>query len=155
MNEAARPARADDLPQLSDLLAAAVAEAAALRGGRLLAAAAGGEDPAALRSFLAGYHETPGRVLLAGTIDDAVVGQAALRVAGDPPLGSFDVLYVEPEARGVGVGAALVDAGVDWLRREGAQGVDARTLPGSRSAKQFLEGAGFVARLIVMHRALD
>jgi GNAT superfamily N-acetyltransferase len=152
--EAARPARATELPRLAELVAAAAAEAAAYRGGELLTGGVDREDPQSLRDWLEGYRATPERHLLAGTLDECVVGVAALQARRAPPLGSFDVLYVEPGARGVGLGAALMKSGAGWLRRAGCTAVDVVSLPGARHTKQFLEGAGLVARLIVMHRAL-
>ncbi|HET6964020.1 MAG TPA: GNAT family N-acetyltransferase [Acidimicrobiales bacterium] len=152
--EAARTARAEELPRLAELAAAAAAEAAAFRGGELLAGRLHREDPDAVRTWLEGYRTGADRLLLAGTVHDSIVGVGALQVRADPPVGSFDLLYVEPDARGVGLGAAIVEAGVGWLRDAGCSGVDVVALPGARDTKQFLEGAGLVARLIVMHRAI-
>lgn len=155
--EAARPARAVELARLAELVAAAAAEATSFRGGALLTRGLRREDPDSVGRWLEGYRG-PDHLLLAGTIDEAVVGVAALSSGAEetsaPRVGSFEVLYVEPEGRGVGVGAALVEAGMDWLRAAGCSGVDVVTLPGTRDTKQFLEGAGLVARLIVMHRSL-
>jgi GNAT superfamily N-acetyltransferase len=152
--ESARPARAEELPRLAELAAAAAIEAAAFRGGELLTRHLRREDPHAVRAWLEGYRAGDDRLLLAGTLDDSVVGVAALQARSEPPVGSFDLLYVEPEARSVGLGAAMVEAGVDWLRDAGCSGVDVLALPGARDTKQFLEGAGLVARLIVMYRAI-
>lgn len=152
--EAARPARAEELPRLAELAAAAAAEAASFRGGELLTRDLHGEDRDAVRTWLEGYHAGDHRLLLAGTLHDSIVGVAALQARSDPPVGSFDLLYVEPDARGVGLGAAMVETGIDWLRGTGCSGVDVVALPGARDTKQFLEGAGMVARLIVMHRAI-
>ena len=152
--EAARPAEAAELSRLVELAAAAAAEAASFRGGALLTRHLHGEDPVALAAWLDQYRRDDTRALLAGTLDDSVVGLAAVRADTDPPLGTYDLLYVEPEARGVGVGAALVETGIEWLRRAGCTAVDVAALPGARGTKQFLEGAGLAARLIVMHRAI-
>jgi len=44
----------------------------------------------------------------------------------------------------------------ETLRGErGAGGLDVPVLPGIRESKNFLEGAGLVARLLVMHRRLN
>lgn len=152
--EAARPARAGELARLAELAVAAAAEAAAHRGGELLVHPLRREAPDSVRAWLEGYVEPDDRLLLAGTLHDSIVGVGALRARSDPPVGSFDLLYVEPDARGVGVGAAIVGAGTEWLRKAGCTGVDVMALPGVRDTKQFLEGMGLVARLIVMHRAL-
>ena len=73
---------------------------------------------------------------------------------GESSLGIVDACYVEPEARGVGVGRALLDDLVAWFASSGCRGVDVTALPGDRATKNFLEGAGFKARLLTMHRTL-
>ncbi len=61
---------------------------------------------------------------------------------------------MEPGARGVGVGRALLDDLVAWFSASGCRGADASALPGDRATKNFYEAAGFKARLITVHRAL-
>jgi GNAT superfamily N-acetyltransferase len=96
------------------------------------------------------------RRVLVGTVDDAVVGLAVGHVdaVGDTSLGIIDACYVEPEGRGVGVGRILVDTLTAWFVSAGCRGVDVTALPGDRETKNFLEGAGFKARLLTMHRPL-
>ena len=64
-------------------------------------------------------------------------------------------LFVEPEARGVGVGSALMTELLDAARRNGSCGIEAEALPGDRATKNFFEGFGLVARKITVHRRLD
>ncbi len=96
------------------------------------------------------------RLVVVGTLDTVEVGFALARcaVVGLTPIGIVDALYVEPAARQVSVGEAMVDAIVEWCERRGCRGVDAPALPGSRPAKAFFEDHGFVTRLLVMHRPL-
>ena len=61
-------------------------------------------------------------------------------------------LYVEPEAREVGIGAALLDVLVQWALNAGCVGVDSVVLPGNRAAKNFFEAHGLIARSITVHR---
>ena len=63
-------------------------------------------------------------------------------------------VYVEPEARGVGVGEMLLDAVVAWATERGCIGIDSLALPGNRETKNFFESFGLVARAIVVHRPL-
>ncbi len=97
------------------------------------------------------------RQVLVGTLDDAVVGLAVGRIdqVGDATIGIVDACYVEPEARELGVGRALLDSSVEWLQRSGCRGVDASALPGDRLTKGFFEAAGFKARMITMHQGLE
>jgi GNAT superfamily N-acetyltransferase len=98
------------------------------------------------------------RLVLLGTLDDVPVGTAVARLKELPDsshLAIVEVLYVDPPAREVGVGEKLLEAVVDWAGQGDATGLDVSVLPGAREAKNFLEGAGFVARLLVMHRRLS
>jgi GNAT superfamily N-acetyltransferase len=97
------------------------------------------------------------RRILVGTVDGAVVGMAVGRIeaVGETGLGLIDACYVEPEARCVGVGRALLDDLMAWFRSSGCRGVDVTALPGDRETKNFLEASGFKARLLTMHQSLQ
>jgi GNAT superfamily N-acetyltransferase len=154
--EAARPATGEDVARLAQLVDEAVAEQTESRGGRIWSAREARAVPA--ESSLAALVEDRGALVLAGTIDDAVVGYAVavtevLRT-GDR-LGIVTDVYVEPEAREVGVGEALLDRVVAWCEEAGCIGIDALALPGNRQTKNFFESFGFTARAIVVHRRLQ
>lgn len=153
--EQARVATAADAPMLGSLLAQARRELDAQRGGRLLVDSVFSPEHS-LEDVFAGALADTDRLVVIGMLDEVAVGFAMARyeVAGLTPIGTVQVIYVEPEARQVGVGEAMVDAITEWCGRRGCQGVDAPALPGSRSAKAFFEDHGFVARLLVMHRPL-
>jgi GNAT superfamily N-acetyltransferase len=142
------------MPVLAELREACLAELDTKRGGQLLAGeltATAGPDP------LAEAVRDPARGLFVGTVADVAVGYARARcetLAGGELLGVMDELFVEQAARGVGVGEALVDAALAWLGHRGCVGVDTHALPGDRPTKNFLEDAGFRARVLVMHRPL-
>jgi GNAT superfamily N-acetyltransferase len=96
-------------------------------------------------------------LVLVGTFDNAPVGLAAARIETMPDtsqLVTVEAIFVEAAAREVGVGEELLETVVRWATRRGATGVDVRVLPGMRASKNFLEGAGFAARLLVMHHKL-
>jgi ribosomal protein S18 acetylase RimI-like enzyme len=153
--EAARLARADEVPLLARLSRQARAELEPTRGGELWALLDAPEDPEAALGEAIGRDD---RLVLAGTIDDAVIGYA---VAGLEKLPNGEILavlsdlYVEPEARQVGVGEALMNAALGWCREKGCRGLDSLALPGNRAAKNFFESFGLVARQILVHRSLD
>ena len=99
----------------------------------------------------------PGTIVLAGTVDSEVVGYAVGRaetLRNGTTLGVVDDLFVDPEARGVGVGTAVMGQLLEWFSSQGCIGVDAPALPGARATKNFFEATGFTARLIVMHHRL-
>ena len=152
MSEEARPAAPADVPRLAELARTVRDEMTQLRGGPLfLAREARGES---LEDGLAAEIADPDHLVLAGTIDDVVLGYAAARVehlrTGDV-LAVLTDLYVEPEARAVGVGEELMGAVLQWCKEKHATAVDTFALPGDRDTKNFFEMSGFTARLLVMH----
>ena len=152
MEVGSRRATLDDLPALDDLAQAALAEVLPTRGGALYARREARARP--LKELL----DDGDALLLVGTIDDTVIGYAAATVEelrDGSLLAAVSDLVVDPEARGVGVGEALMDDLVAWATERGCIGVDAMVLPGNRETKNFFETFGLTARAIVVHRALD
>jgi ribosomal protein S18 acetylase RimI-like enzyme len=144
------------LPRLADLARCALAELAPLRGGKVFLAREARAEP--VEQTLAADLADDDVLLLAGTIDDAPVGYAAGRtevLRDGARLGVITDLFVEPEARQVGVGEAMMNELLGWFRSRGCSGVDATALPGNRATKNFFEESGFTARLLVMHHRLD
>lgn len=149
-------ATTDDVGRLSTLVEEAVAEQASARGGAIWSRreARGLPAEASLRSVL----DDDQHLVLAGTIDDVVIGFAVARVEAlrtGESLGIITDIYVEPGARAVGVGEVLVDAVLAWCQDRACIGVDALALPGNRETKNFFETFGFTARALVVHRSLQ
>lgn len=97
------------------------------------------------------------RTVIAGLIDETIVGVALVSLDASPVQGTVGVveeLYVEPEAREVGVGEALLNAAVGWCTEHNCVGIDISALPGDRNAKNLCERNGFVARALIMHKPL-
>lgn len=103
----------------------------------------------------------PNSILLIGELDDVPLGilwarsEAMPSRAGDERVGVFRLIYTEPQARGVGLGEAMIDDALGRLRAAGHRRFDARVSPGHRAAKNFFEANGFAARLIVMYHEDD
>jgi ribosomal protein S18 acetylase RimI-like enzyme len=153
--EAARPAVADDLPALASLARAAIAELAVTKGGDVWSRKEARQEP--IETALAQAIEADDQLVLVGLVEAAPVGYAVVRtdtMAGGDVLGVIDDLYVEPDARDVGVGEVMMDAVLEWCTAKGCAGVDALALPGNRATKNFFERFGLVARAIVVHRRL-
>ncbi|MCU4184679.1 GNAT family N-acetyltransferase [Acidiferrimicrobium sp. IK] len=152
--ERARPARPDDTARLIELCDEALAEVSSRRGGRQLAYSvlAGHSVPARLALALA----DPDEQVIAGELSGALLGVGLIRrdplAAGN--VAAVEVLFVDPGARGVGLGESMMDAMTEWAIGHGCRGIDAMALPGSREAKAFFETHGLVARALVMHREL-
>ncbi len=153
--EGVRAAEADDLTTLVGLYERAHEEMQPLRGGAMYTAREGRQHP--VQDTFDSDLADPRTLVLVGTIDSQPVGYAVARVDTLPDgtrLGVTSDLFVEAGARGVGVGEGLMDHVVAWLREQGCVAVDAVALPGDRATKNFFEGAGLSARLLVMHRKL-
>jgi GNAT superfamily N-acetyltransferase len=151
--ESAREANSADVAVLAGLWESAMAELDGQRGGFLLAGSLIRSDlPATLHEAL----NDPDRLLVVGLIDDVPVGFAAADCDRNrrEPLCQIQVIYVEPNARQVGVAEAVLQLVMAWAESKGCVGVDAPALPGNRPAKAFFEGQGFLARLLVMHHAV-
>ncbi|MBK9178224.1 MAG: GNAT family N-acetyltransferase [Acidimicrobiales bacterium] len=154
--EAARPATPDDLDRLAALAEAGRAELAPTRGGAVWAAREARARP--VERSLASAITDPDQLAAVGTIDGTVVGYAVTRLEqlqDGTTLGVIDDLFVEPGAREVGVGEALIDEVIAWCRDRGCRGIDGLALPGNRDTKNFFETFGFTARAIVVHRRLE
>lgn len=91
------------------------------------------------------------------TVDEHVLGYVVSRVGelmSGELLMTVEEIFVEPEARGVGLGSALLNCVVVDADALGCRGIDARALPGDRATKNFFESFGLVARAILVHKSL-
>lgn len=153
--DGARRATVDDVPRLAELAREAHRELAPVRGGRVFLARETRREP-----FEEGFTEALNGdgIVLCGTIDDVVVGYAVGNVedlSDGRRLGVISDLFVESEARAVGVGERMMDELLAWFRTRQCFGVDAMALPGARATKNFFEESGFSARLLVMHHRME
>jgi GNAT superfamily N-acetyltransferase len=154
--ESARPATAADVGRLAELAEQAIAELTPTKGGDIWARREARRAPYD-ESFITDLADDD-RLVLVGEIQGAVIGYAVVHVEplrDDGSLGIINDIYVEPDARDVGVGECLMDAIVAWCSARGCVGIDGLALPGNRATKNFFETFGLVARAIVVHRRLD
>jgi GNAT superfamily N-acetyltransferase len=153
--EASREASADDLGRIAELARLLRAELAPMKGGALWAVREARPEP-----FEEAYGALLGRDdarLVVGTVDDVVIGFGAAEIEqlrSGARLGVITDLFVEEEARAVGVGEALANDLIEFCQTHDCIGIDALALPGHRAAKNFFEESGFTARAIVMHRRI-
>ena len=156
MEEAVRLATPEDLPAIVGLVEALRAELTPMRGGRIWSVREA--RPGSPAEVYGALLTDPATCVVAGTIDDVVVGFGVVVVealSDGGRLGIVSELFVDAEARAVGVGEGMLEAMVAFCVREGCVGVDALALPGHRAAKNFFEESGFTARAIVMHHSFD
>lgn len=154
----ARLATASDVPALARLWREALAEMTPIRGGAALIA--DGHRPEPLEENLATDLDRDDRLLACGHLDGVVLGIIAGRTRRAPapsaePVAVIELVYTEPGARAVGIGEAMLDLASQWAIDRGCGAIEAPALPGARKAKSFFEGAGMVARVLIMHRPLD
>lgn len=155
--ESARQATLADLSELVSLSRQAIAELGAQeRGGAVFAAKEARPEP--LEEGLRAALEEVDRIAVVGTVDEVTVAMATGRLEklrDGRTLGVLDDLYVHPDARGIGVGEAMMNELLEWFSSCGCCGVDAVALPGMRATKNFFEECGFTARLLVMHHRME
>jgi GNAT superfamily N-acetyltransferase len=151
--EDVRVAMASDVARIAILARDLRTQLLQERGGALWSVREARPEP--LEPAFAAFLERGDATVLVGTLDDHVVGYGIVQVEvlrDDSRLGVIDEIFVEPEARAVGVGELLVERLVAFCTDAGCIGVDAAALPGDRQAKNFFERAGFTARILVMHK---
>ncbi|HEV7536444.1 MAG TPA: GNAT family N-acetyltransferase [Acidimicrobiia bacterium] len=156
MEEAVRPATPGDLPAIVALAGAMRSELTPMRGGRIWAVREARRGPPA--EAYGALLTDPAACVVVGTLDEVVIGFGVAAVeplADGTRLGVVPELFVDEEARAVGVGEAMLESLVAFCVAEGCVGIDAFALPGHRAAKNFFEESGFTARAIVMHHALE
>jgi GNAT superfamily N-acetyltransferase len=155
MEVGSRRASADDLPVLLDLYCMLEKEMVALHP--MWPLADGQAEP--VEDSLAQALEDPGTTVYLGTIDSVPVGLLLIRIeellpqAGGARVGAIHLVFVDQEAREIGVGETMRDQALAEHRALGIRLFDAHVLPGHRLAKNFFEAGGFAARMIVMHHA--
>lgn len=129
------------------------AELTPMKGGALWAVREARPEP--LEEAYGALLDGDDALLVVGTLDSVVIGFGAVEVEtlrSGERLGVITDLFVEPDARAVGVGEALAGDLVEFCTARACVGIDALALPGHRAAKNFFEESGFTARAIVMHR---
>lgn len=157
MRETVQTATSEDLDDLVPLVAAAVAEKRAQKGGAVWDRKERRREPFAASLKVA--LDAADQEVVVGQLDGVTLGYGVARIElvddGGGKLGVVDDLYVDPQARELGLGEMLMDHMLDWCRSAGCFGVDSLALPGDRATKNFFESFGLVARAIIVHRPLD
>jgi len=155
MDVSARRAEVADLGDVVDLYRRLATEQSAIRS--IWPSADGLAEPIDLAFVdLLGREDA---TVIVGEIDGTVLG--FLVTVEEPLLAPFDnrhvgvirLIFSDHGARGVGVGAAMLDVAMEVLAHRGIDLYDAKVSPGHRMAKNFFESNGFKARSITMHRS--
>ncbi|MDH3755326.1 MAG: GNAT family N-acetyltransferase, partial [Acidimicrobiia bacterium] len=118
------------------LVASAIEEKAPQRGGELWRLREGPVEPFA--DGLRAVRTADDAALIVGCIDDVVVGYGlvrAERLHDGSRLAVLEQIYVQPEARGVGVGESIMGEVEAFAQSQGCIGIDSLALPGDRATK--------------------
>ena len=153
--EPARAANPSDLPTLVEMARALRAEMVDQRGGALWVTREARPEP--LEETLATLFGRDDAAVVVGTIDGSIVGFGTVEIEtlrDGTRLGVIGDLFVDREARAVGVGESIAEVIVEFCTAAHCIGIDACALPGARDAKNFFERSGFTARALVMHHKL-
>jgi ribosomal protein S18 acetylase RimI-like enzyme len=82
--------------------------------------------------------------LLIGELDGTPVAVAYVsRRSSEPDLAGLGAMWVMPESRGEGVGAALIDAALSWAASRGCVSIELSVTVGNERARRIYERAGF------------
>jgi GNAT superfamily N-acetyltransferase len=153
--EAARPATGDDIAILAEIGRKVLGAIGEQRGGELFTRREARAQPA--DDDLWSALDDPDRHLVVGTFADVPFGYGLVRreiLRDGAALAVLEDFLVDPEARGVGIGEAVMLAVLEWATQTGCIGIDAMALPGDRETKNFFESFGLKARALVVHRDL-
>ena len=154
--EGARLAIIEDLPVVLPILDEVRSEMRPNRGGDVFFVREVG--PRAAAGDLESAVGADDSVAVVGTFDDVVFGAAVASVEtldDGRRIGMLHTFVVQPEAREVGIGRAMMDLMIEELQRRGCVGIDSMALPGDRDSKNFFESFGLKARLLTVHLAFD
>jgi GNAT superfamily N-acetyltransferase len=106
--------------------------------------------------------EDPNQLILMAKLGDAYVGYALAYVSypdatndnGTELCGLLDEVYIDPNARGHGIGRHLVDECLVWMRDQGANRVKLQMYEWNEHARRLYEKMGFLQYAVSFHKFL-
>jgi GNAT superfamily N-acetyltransferase len=115
---------------------------------------------AAIRRLLSRQLGDPDTALFVWEEDGVLLGFAGVRVDVAPPIleetrrGEIGDIGVTASARRRGIGRALAEAALAWLRERGVARVEVRVAAGNREGQAFWRALRFVDLMDVLQRRL-
>lgn len=115
-----------------------------------LSSSAGAPEAYALEDIV----DSPSTTLFAARVGGRIVGSLTLAVFRVPTgvRAWIEDVVVDQSARGAGVGAALVEAAVEWAGHVGARTVDLTSRPDREDANRLYQRLGFEKRQTNVYR---
>jgi GNAT superfamily N-acetyltransferase len=143
-----RPARSEDAAVIARLLAA----------GTLQPGAEDPQDPGPYAAAIGRIRAAGGEVLVAEADDEVVGVLEVLQLEHLQHRGGhcaeLESVHVREDRRGLGIGAALLDAAVAWARAHGCYRVQLTSNALRADAHRFYEANGFTASHVGFKRSL-
>ena len=142
----------DDVADVAAILRRTIDVAKVTRGGPAFGERFGGLDtPDTLGKVLTGLGTTyPGLVAL---LNGVTLGLCLWN--DENGIRTVDLLFVEEEAREVGLGTALLQEAENSAKEKGLRRFEVLALPGDRFTKGRAESIGMKARLLVLSKELE
>lgn len=97
---------------------------------------------------------TGSSVAFVAGVGNSVFGSLVLEKKDDNSW-TITHVFVEPQAREIGIGDALVIRALEYLRNENASWLSAQAQPGDRALKNLFERHGLVAQTIIVGKSLS
>jgi len=155
---AIRRATHADLPQIGRLGALLVAQHHEFDSRRFLPATDRTKEGYA--RFLGTQLDEPDAAVLVAALDGGVIGYAYVAVESYDymtlrgPAGLLHDIIVDPERRRHGVGRALLEAVLEYVRQRGLEQIVLSTAERNEAAQRFFDSVGFRRTMVEMTREL-
>lgn len=144
-----RSASEQDVPAIVDLAKEAQTEIAQFRGHEQLL-----EDSTSTEQQWATAIASDTNVVLVALSSMSIIGYAKGDIDDKGAICLVSHVFVDPQARQLGIGAGLVGEIARVAKAKGCQTLDAVALPGDRKMKNLYERIGMPARLLIASKNL-
>ena len=154
MAETARLADLEDEQYFTDLFTTARIETSSSKGFELWnqLESVGNTPESTFKEFTADTQ----KAIVIGEYEHYPLGYMLIELLtiDDKSATNIHEVFVDPDARGVGIGEVIMDFTIDWSRANGSALIMGRTFPGDRATKNFFERFRITARLIEVSKEL-
>ena len=154
MVETARLANSEDEQYFNDLFTAARVETSSAKGFELWnqLESVGNAPGVTFQEFVADTQ----KAIVIGEYNNYPLGYMLIELLtiDDKFATNIHEVFVDADAREVGIAEAIMDFTIDWSRANGSTLIMGRAFPGDRATKNFFERFRITARLIEVSKEL-